>query len=149
MLDLETEKLTIDGFDYFYSVKYFNGKEQDRQIFLTGKKFELLNNNLYFLYIKHSMESLNTDYERLKKTKINKINPGNCHDSFISARYKREELTNLGNTLLTFKIFRELLYYILKNKENECNLLYIVDSDFKENMVDIFEKCLKRDKEII
>ena len=94
------------------------------------------------------MESLNTDYERLKKTKINKINPGNCHDSFISARYKREELSNLGNTLLTFKIFRELLYYILKNKENECNLLYIVDSDFKENMVDIFEKCLKRDKEI-
>ena len=149
ILYLEKEKLTIDGFDYFYSIKYLNGKEKDRQIFLTGKKFELLNNNLYFLEIKHSLESLNTDYERLKQIKINKIQTGNSQDSFISARYKREELTNLGNTFLTFKIFRELLYDIMKNEEKECNLLYIVDSDFKENMVDIFENCLKRDKEII
>ena len=33
--------------------------------------------------------------------------------------------------------------------ENECNLLYIVDSDFEENMIKTFEDCLNRDKKII
>ena len=37
----------------------------------------------------------------------------------------------------------------MKKNENECNLLYIVDSDFEENMIKTFEACLERDKKVI
>ena len=37
----------------------------------------------------------------------------------------------------------------MKNKEKECNLLYIVDSDFEKNMINTFKNCLERDEIII
>lgn len=162
----ESEKLTINGFNYFYFVQYLNGKQIDKKIFPNGTKFELANNNLYFLEIKYSIKGLILDYTKLKDIKINPSpNPNaskntknnkmpndkksKSKNSFMSSFYKRDELTSLGNTFLTFNIFQDLIWEILKSKEKECNLLYIVDSDFEENMVKAFEDCLERDKIII
>ena len=174
LVNLESEKLTIDGFNYFYFAKYSDGQKIDSKIFPNGTNFELVNNNLYFLEIKNSINGLILDYDKLKNSKINRIsnqsktisndkksNDKNSKDkkskdkksksknSQISIFYKRDELTGLGNAILTFKVFQELIREILEKKEKECNLLYIVDSDFEKNMINIFENCLERDKIII
>ena len=158
LINLESEQSTIDGFNYFYFVKYSNGNQIDKKIFPNGTKFELVNNNLYFLEIKYSINGLTLDYNKLKNTMIsqcpNKRASKEAKDkdkieSHISLYYKRDELTGLGNTFLTFKIFKDLIWEILEKKEKECNLLYIVDSDFEENMIKTFENCLERDKIII
>ena len=187
LIKLENEKLTIDGFNYFYLVKYLDGKKIETKIFPNGNKLELVNNNLYFLEIKNSINGLILDYDRLKnieisqhpnqrdsnkieenenksndnKSKDKKIKDKNSKDnmsndkksksknSYVSFPYKRDELTGLGNTILTFDIFNELIREILENKEKECNLLYIVDSDFEKNMINTFKNCLERDEIII
>ena len=168
LINLESEQSTIDGFNYFYFVKYSNGVKNDKKIFPNGTKFELVNENLYFLEIKYSINSLFSDYNKLKNTKISqdpnksaskenkdkdKIEPNDkkpkSKNSHISLSYKRDQLTGLGNTFLTFKIFKDLILEILEKKEKECNLLYIVDSDFGENMIKTFENCLERDEIII
>ena len=149
---LENEKLTIDGFNYFYLVKYLDGKKIETKIFPNGNKLELVNNNLYFLEIKNSINGLILDYDRLKnieisqhpnqrdsnkieenenksndnKSKDKKIKDKNSKDnmsndkksksknSYVSFPYKRDELTGLGNTILTFDIFNELIREILE-----------------------------------
>ena len=149
LLNLKNDKLIIDGFDYFYYVKFTNGDEKDEIIFPNGKKLELTNNNLYFLEIKNSIKGLIIDYKELNKTEINTNNDKKSNSSFSSSKYKREELTGIGNTILTFNIFQDLIYTILETKNYESNLLYIVDSNFEENMIKIFQECVKRDKKVI
>lgn len=73
LVNLESEKLTIDGFNYFYFAKYLDGQKIDSKIFPNGTNFELVNNNLYFLEIKNSINGLILDYDKLKNSKINRI----------------------------------------------------------------------------
>ena len=153
---IEGQKLIISDFNYFYFVKYLNGTEKDKKIFPNGFKFEIVNNHLYFLEIKQSIKGLKSvykkeDYKSITTTsnKGSGKNSKNSKDSYISSKFKRDELTDLGNAFLSFKIFRDLILYIMGENENECNLLYIVDSDFEENMIKTFEDCLNRDKKVI
>ena len=143
---LKSENLTINDFNYFYFVKYINGEEKDKNIVPNGTKFEIVNNNLYFLEIKQSIKGLSLKFENLNKFPLNLKRSSSSKDSYI---FKRDELTDLGNAFLSFKIFHDLILYIIGKNENECNLLYIVDSDFEENMIKIFEDCLNRDKIVI
>ena len=147
-LNLNSQELTIDDFDYFYYAKYQKGKEIEKKLYLNGKKMILKNNNLYFIEIKQSISGLNSDLEKLKDVKIS-LKEKKSKKSFNSSNYKREELTALGNTLLTFTIFNDLIKDITNKKNALCNLLFIVDSDFKEDMINIFEKCLQREINII
>ena len=159
LINLESPKLTIDGFNYFYFVKYLEGVKKEPKKFPNGKKFEIVDDNLYFLEIKQSIKGLFSEYKKLetipitvrRKTIHNKetnSKSSGSQNSFISSHFKRDELTCLGNFFLSFDIFRGLVWNII-GKEKECNLLYIVDSEFKEDMIKIFEKCLERDKIII
>ena len=141
-LNLEQTNQIIDGFDYFFYVKYEKGKEIEQKIFSNGNKFKLTNNNIYFLEIKQSIRGLEKEFEKLKKTQINDSKSG-------SLKFKREELTGIGNTILTFDIFHKLIQEITNEKNQECNILYIVNSDFEENMINIFQNCLKRDEKVI
>lgn len=147
-LNLNEKKKIIDGFDYFYYVKYLKGEEKEKISIFNGKKLELINNNLYFLEIKHSIKKLFSDYKKLHKISIESENKEKLSENSSSSLYKRDKLTSLGNSILTFSIFQKLIHTITK-KEEDANLLYIVDSDFEENMIKIFEECLNRDKLII
>ena len=149
----ENQKLTqlaIDGFNYFHFTKYSDGVEEIIDIYPRGKKLELISDNLYFLEIKHSIRGLDLQYNSLRGIKISSKIETKSQNSSISSYYKRDELTDLGNAFLTFKTFNELISDILpKGEKKQCNLLFIVDSDFEEDMLTIFEKCLERDKQII
>ena len=160
LINLESPTLTIDGFNYFYFAKYLKGVKKEHKIFPNGIGFKIANDNLYFLEIKKSIKGLSSEYKKLKATPIsvrhktiyNKetdSEKSGSKNSFISSLFKRDELTCLGNSFLSFDIFRNLVCKVLGNKERECNLLYIVDSEFKEYMIKIFEQCLERDKKII
>ena len=112
------------------------------------KKWFLKTIIFYFIEIKQSISGLNSDLEQLKDVNIS-LKEKKSKKSFNSSIYKREELTALGNTLLTFTIFNDLIKDITNKKNALCNLLFIVDSDFKEDMINIFEKCLQREINII
>ena len=138
---------SFDGFDYFYYVKYLKGEEKEKISIFNGKKLELINNNLYFLEIKHSIKKLFSDYKKLHKISIESENKEKLSENSSSSLYKRDKLTSLGNSILTFSIFQKLIHTITK-KEEDANLLYIVDSDFEENMKVYVEEIKPKEEDI-
>ena len=108
---IEGQKMTISDFNYFYFVKYLNGTENDKKIFPNGVEFEIVNNNLYFLEIKQSIKGLKSVYKKADYKSTTTSNEGSgknstsSKDSFISSKFKRDELTDLGNAFLSFKFF--------------------------------------------
>ena len=88
------------------------------------------------------MAPLNKSYEKI----IDKFLEVNT--SGKSTKYKREDLTDLGNSILTVNNFAELIREITK-KEYILNLLYIVDDNYNLDMVQIFNACLKHDEKVI
>lgn len=88
------------------------------------------------------MAGLYKSYENLQNVKI--IENKNTE----SSRYKRDNLTGIGNTILTVNIFAKLIEIITKKKKN-INVLYIIDDDFNIDMINIFKKCLYRDQVVI
>ena len=82
---------------------------------------------------------------------INMTNPINTINtnpiSATNTTFKRENLTDIGNAILTSNIFAQLINsIILKKEKTTINLLYIVDDEFNLDMTNIFKECLKHDK---
>ena len=102
---------------------------------------ELETNNLYFIK-KKSLAPLNKSHEKI----IDKFLEVNT--SRKSKKFKREDLTDLGNSILTVNNFAELIREITK-KEYILNLLYIVDDNYNLDKVQIFNACLKHDEKVI
>ena len=134
LLKLEEEKKVINGFDYFF---YANSKTKKRRIEVNGKPLVLNNDNLYFIEVKKSSLGLNLSYDKVAK------NPPAKHNS-RSTKYKREDLTDVGNAILSVEIFSNLIENLLKTNKPK-NLLYIVDDDFNVEMGINFNKCLLHD----
>ena len=88
------------------------------------------------------MAPLNKSYEKI----IDKFLEVNA--SRKSKKFKREDLTDLGNSILTVNNFAELIREITK-KEYILNLLYIVDDNYNLDKVQIFNACLKHDEKVI
>lgn len=137
----ETEKVNIDGFDVFYRADYSQEKP-DYEVKWKGESLELENNNLYFIEIKKSIAGLQESYKRLNNIPIN------TNKSSETSQYKRENLTDLGNTFLTANIFANLIKKLI-NKDLTINILYIVDGDFIPEMVKIFVDSLLRDEVVL
>jgi len=136
------EEDEIKGFDVFYYADYYQNPKKE-EIMHEGQKLKLEDDSLYFIEIKKSMSGIKSNYEKLvesKKEIIEKL------DSEFS-KYERQNLTYIGNTILTVNIFSKLINKIIKKKK--INILYIVDDDFNIDMVQIFQKCLHRDEKIV
>ena len=65
-----------------------------------------------------------------------------------SKKFNREDLTDLGNSILTVNIFADLIREITK-KKYILNLLYIIDDNYNLDMVQIFNACLEHDEKVI
>ena len=141
LLNFKEGKKQINDFDVFYYADY-SKKPIEYKIVNDGMPLELETNNLYFIEIKKSSAGLNLSYEKVKD-KILEVNT-----SGKSTKYKRESLTDLGNSILTVSHFAELITEITK-KEYILNLLYIVDDNYNLDMVQIFNACLKHDEKVI
>ena len=133
------DKMQINGFDVFYYVDYSKTKEE--KIIVEGKPLELINNNLYFVEIKKSSAGLKKSFQKVEKKQV-------IEENSKSTNYKREYLTDVGNTILTANIFAKLIENISK-KTFQMNILYIVDDEFNLDMVLDFQKCLEHDDIII
>ena len=99
---------------------------------------------------KDNTNTLNTNITN-EINDINTINDANSiNTNSISATnttLKRENLTDIGNAILTSNIFAQLINSIILKKEKiTINLLYIVDDEFNLDMTNIFKECLKHDK---
>ena len=141
-MKLDKEEDEIEGFDVFYYADY-SQKQKKEEIIHEGRKLKLENDSLYFIEIKKSMSGIKLNYEDLLKSKIEIIEK---KDSEFS-KYERQNLTGIGNTIITVNIFSKLINQIIKNKK--INILYIVDDNFNIDMVQIFQKCLYRDEKVI
>ena len=141
LLNFKEGKKQINDFDVFYYADY-SKKPIEYKIVNDGMPLELETNNLYFIEIKKSSAGLNLSYEKVKD-KILEVNT-----SGKSTKYKRESLTDLGNSILTVSHFAELITEITK-KEYILNLLYIVDDNYNLDKVQIFNACLKHDEKVI
>jgi len=139
-LNLKQQKKEINDFDVFYYADYTK-KTAEYKLVNEGMPLVLENQNLYFIEIKKSSAGFIKSYDNLKGTFLEK------NSSSHSTRYKRENLTDLGNSILTVNIFAHLIREITKNKYI-INLLYIVDGDYSLEMVQKFHACLKRDEEV-
>ena len=99
------DKMQINGFDVFYYVDYSKTKEE--KIIVEGKPLELINNNLYFVEIKKSSAGLKKSFQKVEKKQV-------IEENSKSTNYKREYLTDVGNTILTANIFAKLIENISK-----------------------------------
>ena len=147
-LNLDSESAQIEGFNFFYYLNYKKGERLEEQIYKKGKLFELKNNNIYFIEIKNSITGLNKEYEKLEGKEIIYSEEKFSSKKSYSTHYKRENLTSIGNTVLTFKIFEDLIK-VIQPINDQSNVMFIVNSEFKEDMIHIFKKCLYRDEQII
>ena len=91
--------------------------------------------------------------DKLLKNNNENVNPmpsksSRASKSSKSKKYKRENLTDIGNTILTSNIFADLIHN-LTNRNYKINILYIVDDEFDIEMVETFSKCLSLDEKII
>ena len=141
-MKLDKNEEEIDGFDVFYYAD-FNQSPKVENIMHKGQKLKLENDSIYFIEIKKSMSGLKTNYEKLLESKREIQEDKNSEFS----KYDRQNLTGIGNTILTVNIFSKLVNKILKKKK--INILYIVDDDFQVDMVQIFQKCLYRDEKLV
>jgi len=141
-MKLDKEEDEIEGFDVFYYADYYPKQKKEETIH-EGRKLKLKNDNLYFIEIKKSMAGLKSNYEDLVNSNKEIIKK---KDSEFS-KYDRQNLTGIGNTIITVNIFSKLINQIIKNKK--INILYIVDDDFNIDMVQIFKRCLYRDEKVI
>ena len=141
-MKLDKEEDEIEGFDVFYYADYYQ-KQKKEEIIHEGRKLKLENDSLYFIEIKKSMSGIKLNYEKLVKSKKEIIENKNSEFS----KYERQNLTGIGNTILTVNIFSKLINKIINKKK--INILYIVDDDFNIDMVQIFQKCLYRDEKVI
>ena len=123
----------------------------------NSKPLDLENDTLYFIEIKKSItklkSSLKTVEDKLLKNNNENVNPmpsksSRSSKSSKSKKYKRENLTDIGNTILTSNIFADLIHN-LTNRNYKINILYIVDDEFDIEMVETFSKCLSLDEKII
>ena len=152
--DLKTTQ--IKGFDVFY-YKDYSKEPYDEKILYNSKPLDLENDTLYFIEIKKSItklkSSLKTVEDKLLKNNNENVNPmpsksSRSSKSSKSKKYKRENLTDIGNTILTSNIFADLIHN-LTNRNYKINILYIVDDEFDIEMVETFSKCLSLDEKII
>ena len=141
-MKLDKEEDEIEGFDVFYYADYYQ-KQKKEEIIHEGRKLKLENDSLYFIEINKSMSGIKLNYEKLVKSKKEIIENKNSEFS----KNERQNLTGIGNTILTVNIFSKLINKIINKKK--INILYIVDDDFNIDMVQIFQKCLYRDEKVI
>ena len=134
MFNFKEGKKKINDFDVFFYADY-SKKPIEYKVVNEGMPLELETNNLYFIEIKKSSAGLKLSYENVKNKNL-EINSSNQ-----SSRFKRENLTELGNSILTVNNFAKLIREITK-KEYMINLLYIVDDDYNLDLVQIFFACL-------
>jgi len=142
------KNLEIEEFNYFYFCRFENGNKTEEIINHKGIKLVLENDNIYILEIKKSIDGLKTDLDHLGNVELEKTVQKFYKSSSSKFSYKRNNLTGVGNTVLTMSIFIKLLSAIKINCEN-INLFYIVDSDYKPEMIKIFSDCLNRDLQMI
>ena len=147
LIKMEEKKKIIEGFDYFYYYESNNDKEDNNNdnIKIKGKPLELEDDNLYFMEIKKSLEGLRKSYKTIEKDKeatntiismntdntnmantiiINTINTTNEADSInikpmnaINMILKEDNLTDIGNVILTSNIFAKLINSIILKKK--------------------------------
>ena len=141
LLNLKEGKKQINDFDVFYYADY-SKKPVEYKVINDGMPLELESNNLYFIEIKKSSRGLNESYQKVKDI-ILEVN-----SKSKSSKFKRKDLTDLGNSILTVNNFAKLIREITK-KEYILNLLYIADDDYNLDMVQIFNDCLKHDEKVI
>ena len=139
----KNSKNKIHGFDMFYYKSYSNSKRNSEERFIQkGTPFEIMNNNLYFIEIKKSIINLKESYERKKTSNPKKIKVKK------KTLYKRDSLTEIGNTIIKVHTFANLIKKITK-KKYKLNILFIVDNEFDEEMTKIFALALKRDEIVL
>ena len=141
LLNLNNKTLSINDFDVFYYAD-FSQNPCDYKIITEGKPLELETDNLYFIEIKKSSARLKKSYDDVKNIKLEKIISSN------SSRYKRNQLTDVGNTLLTANNFAALIEEIT-DRNYTINILYIIDDEYDLEMIKTFNDCLQRDKEVM
>ena len=136
-------KKVIKGFDVFY---YADSSQVPikTDMIKEGKPLELEDENLYFIEIKRSIIGLKNSYLRLQNDPI-QIND---NISSKASKYTRENLTEVGNTILTVNIFADLIKNLI-GINHKINILYIVDNDFDIEMAYYFNKCLLRDENVM
>ena len=141
-MKLDQNEEEIDGFDVFYYAD-FNQSPKVENIIHKGQKLKLENDCIYFIEIKKSMSGIKKNYQKLLESKHGIQENQNSEFS----KYERQNLTPIGNTILTVNIFSKLINKIFKKKK--INILYIVDEDFTVDMVQIFQNCLNRDEKLV
>lgn len=141
-MKLDQNEEEIDGFDVFYYAD-FNQSPKVENIIYKGQKLKLENDSIYFIEIKKSMSGIKKNYQKLLESKHGIQEDQNSEFS----KYERQNLTAVGNTILTVNIFSKLINKILKKQK--INILYIVDDDFTVDMVQTFQNCLYRDEKLV